>query len=214
MLKTTCTVCGIEFEYERVRGGRKNCDGCSHRKKTRRYKDRHPERVAESYRRWRSKNPEKANAATQKWREEHLDELSEKARRDWQDPTIRERKREWHRQWVARNREKIRAKSLKWQRENPKKAKARNDRRRARLRGAPVSDFTIQEWRELLEEFDNMCAYCGDEGVPLEREHVVPLARGGSHTKANIVPACVPCNRTKSTLTGEEFLERLGRRTS
>ncbi len=212
MLNAICTKCGTEFQYERVRGGRRNCDGCSRRKSMRRYKERNPERVADSHRRWRAENPEKALAASRRWRKEHADELAAKSSREWrQDPAAREKRREWYRSWANRNRDKLRAKDLEWQRNNPDKAKARNDRRRARQMQAPVSDFTAQDWRELLEEFNGMCAYCGISGVSLEREHVIPLARGGAHTKANIVPACPPCNRRKATQTGAEFLERLGR---
>lgn len=59
------------------------------------------------------------------------------------------------------------------------------------------------------------CVYCGDLIVIRwpdprrvqfvdrlgrsrpELDHVVPLSRGGPHTVANLVPACLRCNRSK-----------------
>lgn len=40
------------------------------------------------------------------------------------------------------------------------------------------------------------CVYC--DGPAEELDHVWPLAKGGVHHESNLVPACVPCNRTKS----------------
>jgi hypothetical protein len=48
------------------------------------------------------------------------------------------------------------------------------------------------------------CFYCGQEGT-LQREHVIPLCRGGKDRKSNIVRACVPCNMEKCDLTPEEW---------
>jgi hypothetical protein len=49
----------------------------------------------------------------------------------------------------------------------------------------------------------NMCAYCGDV-LPveqLEREHVVPLSRGGIDRWMNVVASCRPCNQKKANRT-------------
>lgn len=77
--------------------------------------------------------------------------------------------------------------------------------RRARQVAAPVNDFTGEQWQELLVEHASTCAYCLAHGVPLEADHSVPLSRGGSHTKANIVPACRSCNSRKGDKTPTEF---------
>jgi len=69
-------------------------------------------------------------------------------------------------------------------------------RRRALLHCVP-STMTLQAWREILEVFGHRCAYCLASGVSLEREHVVPISRGGSDVPDNVVPACRCCNLTK-----------------
>lgn len=51
-----------------------------------------------------------------------------------------------------------------------------------------------------------LCAYCGGhfaEGK-LEREHVLPLSRGGADTWTNVVTACRTCNQLKGAKTPEE----------
>ncbi len=42
-----------------------------------------------------------------------------------------------------------------------------------------------------------MCRMCKATGVPLEVDHVVPVARGGSDALDNLQTLCVPCNRGK-----------------
>ncbi len=70
----------------------------------------------------------------------------------------------------------------------------------------PITDLPGREWSKLKQRYNQCCAYCGASGVPLEREHVIPLSRGGANTANNIVPSCGPCNRSKGTLTGDEFV--------
>lgn len=45
------------------------------------------------------------------------------------------------------------------------------------------------------------CRYCGrgpDDGHILEIDHVIPVAKGGTNDEANLVAACLDCNRGKS----------------
>jgi hypothetical protein len=107
--------------------------------------------------------------------------------------------------WVSKNKDRRAANVLNWQRANKDKCSAANKRRRARKLGAPVVDFTETQWLELLEEHGHSCAYCGITGVKLERDHVIPLTRGGSDTKSNIAPACRTCNSSKNHRTVEEW---------
>lgn len=58
-----------------------------------------------------------------------------------------------------------------------------------------------------------VCRYCG-RSVPareLTMDHVVPLARGGKTTKANVVPCCKACNTRKRQLLPMEWEEYLRR---
>ena len=79
----------------------------------------------------------------------------------------------------------------------------------AKRRGAEGS-YTQEEWQAKLQEHDNRCVYCGvDLGESPVKEHNIPLSRGGTNYIDNIVPACMTCNSTKHTKTGEEYREEI-----
>lgn len=64
--------------------------------------------------------------------------------------------------------------------------------------------YEVKEY--LLEKWNRRCAYCDVAGVPLQVEHIVPRARGGSNRISNLTLACVPCNRRKGAQPIEAFL--------
>ena len=66
-----------------------------------------------------------------------------------------------------------------------------------------LAGYEVREY--LLEKWHRCCAYCGEQGVPLQVEHIVPKARGGSNRVSNLTLACEPCNLRKGTQTAEEF---------
>jgi 5-methylcytosine-specific restriction endonuclease McrA len=63
--------------------------------------------------------------------------------------------------------------------------------------------YEVREY--LLEKFGRRCAYCKVENVPMQIEHIVPRARGGSNRVSNLTLACEPCNLKKGARTAEEF---------
>lgn len=97
-----------------------------------------------------------------------------------------------------------------WQSDNPEKAKKAwktyrlrnrskvyswNQRRRA-LKSGCGATLTAKEWQEILTEFNGHCFWCG---APWNhQDHIVPLSKGGSHSKMNVVPACATCNLKKN----------------
>lgn len=57
-------------------------------------------------------------------------------------------------------------------------------------------DLTDQQWAALQAAWDG-CAYCGVSGVPMQKDCVQALSRGGRYTLDNIVPSCRSCNASK-----------------
>lgn len=57
-------------------------------------------------------------------------------------------------------------------------------------------DLTREDWIEVLDQHDRKCAYCGTT-ENIELDHVVPLSKGGRHTKSNVQPLCRSCNARK-----------------
>ena len=73
----------------------------------------------------------------------------------------------------------------------------------AEYRQGELTGYDIREY--LLEKWQRRCAYCQRTNVPLEVEHIVPKARGGTNRISNLAIACEPCNQRKGILTAEEF---------
>lgn len=130
-------------------------------------------------------DPEAAKARWREWRNANLERQ-------------RERTRLGMAAWAATHREEHRARVRAWIRANPEKRREQHHRRRALERGAPgVGYTTAAAIATRFEYHGNRCAYCRRSGKMVV-EHVIPLSRGGAHLPANIVPACVTCNSSKS----------------
>ena len=95
--------------------------------------------------------------------------------------------------WQAENPERYYARKLAWQKANPEKRAESEGRRRTRLRGGfvePVDPFAVAErdgWR---------CHICGDTVArrDMSLDHLVPIARGGTHEMTNVRLAHLSCN--------------------
>lgn len=102
--------------------------------------------------------------------------------------------------YKAKSRLKHRDKALAKSREHYRKNKAKymeyDRKRRARLAGCEINDFTDEQWPVVLAVFGGRCAYCGCGGT-MTVDHIIPLSKGGNHTVRNIAPACIECNRSK-----------------
>jgi 5-methylcytosine-specific restriction endonuclease McrA len=163
----------------------------------------------EAMRRWRSKSTNRKKTA--RWQREYL-----------KRPEIRKRETERWLEWRRKNPEKAKAISARyWAKgqKNPKTAARRRENQRRhyslykarwkayehRRRVREHKDcadlaYTAKEWTEAVQARFKLrggrCVRCGSRKA-LEVDHVVPLARGGSHLPSNIQPLCRPCNRSK-----------------
>lgn len=156
------------------------------------YKD--PERQRAYAREWLRRNPEKAREAVRQWRVRNPE-------------LTRARRRTYRRTAYLRDAAKINAQKAAYLATHPEVKRAKDHAYRARKIAANGS-FTGAEWLELLSRSGYVCAYCGGPG-PLEADHRVPLARGGTNFIDNILPACRSCNGRKHKMTEEEFRRRL-----
>ncbi len=103
----------------------------------------------------------------------------------------------YYRDYFSKNKEAHAKRVKAWRLNNRDAAQAikRNRRSRESASGETVS---AEQWKSVLDRFGGKCAKCG-ASESIEMDHVVPLARGGSHTPENIQPLCKSCNRRKST---------------
>jgi hypothetical protein len=159
---------------------------------------------------WRKENSAKIVARVKRWQDENPDRVQ--AHRNARYAKRRDEINAAARRRYAENPEPRCASLAKYRTEHPERLKATQrrhrqahpgydipytQRRRAKLRGVPVNDFTPKQWQEVKEYFNHVCAYCGAEGVTLTQDHLIPIARGGHHTMSNVVPACLSCNCRK-----------------
>lgn len=58
---------------------------------------------------------------------------------------------------------------------------------------------TLAEWGALKEFYDYTCLGCGkrEPEITLERDHIVPVSKGGTSDISNIQPLCESCNSSK-----------------
>jgi 5-methylcytosine-specific restriction endonuclease McrA len=68
-----------------------------------------------------------------------------------------------------------------------------------------LAGYELREY--LLEKWGRRCAYCAKEHRPLQIEHIVPRAKGGSNRVSNLTLSCEPCNRAKGTQDVAVFLK-------
>lgn len=71
-----------------------------------------------------------------------------------------------------------------------------------KLRSMEAPNYTLTAWQEAMLYFGGRCAYCGkkpgrSKKDKFDREHLVPISRGGKTVKENIICACKTCNRSR-----------------
>ena len=143
------------------------------------YKDSMKDTVANSKRYYES-HKEKCGIAARKW-----------------DTENKEKRVEITRNWQSRNKDKVIEMRKIYRLNNKDKVNAWNQNRRARLFGA-IGIHTGEEWKELKESYNYMCAYCGNKFTELSEDHIIPLSSNGTNYIDNVVPACKLCNSKKS----------------
>ena len=94
------------------------------------------------------------------------------------------------------NRDIVRKKKSVWRRENPHKVAASTARYRTRRSDNGVR---LVYYTEIAAIAAMPCTACGAAG-PSEVDHIIPLARGGSHSIGNLMPLCKSCNASKNDL--------------
>lgn len=127
-----------------------------------------------------------------------------KRAREWQVKN-EERRKAYMRDYCAKNSSAAVDRMAQWKKDNPDKSKANaidyQNRRRAKIENADPKDreqaaaFTLREKRKRSHD----CYYCKKRfRGKFNIDHIMPLARGGSHSTDNLCVACPFCNRSKS----------------
>jgi 5-methylcytosine-specific restriction endonuclease McrA len=110
----------------------------------------------------------------------------------WGKTADLEARRAYHRAYQAANREKINALAVAWGKRN---RSARNRLQQQRRAGGKISQA---DWDAIIERHGGRCVLCGTT-ERLERDHIIPAARGGLTVVENLQPLCRTCNAGKGT---------------
>lgn len=68
-----------------------------------------------------------------------------------------------------------------------------------------LQGYTVREY--LLEKWNRTCAYCNKQNIPLQIEHIIARANGGSNRVSNLALACHDCNEKKGKLLVKVWLK-------
>lgn len=145
------------------------CKECDSERGSQRYQRKRSE-ILDKQKQRRDNDPQKEKDRQQKYREENSSKIKVYQQSYWKTPAGRA-------------------------------VQKRNKSRRRATMGIE-SNLTALEWEYILFTWDYKCAYCGVEfsdKVKPTQDHIIPLSKGGTHTKRNITCACQQCNDRKGT---------------
>lgn len=119
----------------------------------------------------------------------------------------KEKLSQWNKKWRSSRKEKIAESQRRCRLKNPETFRAGWAKRRAIKRNVTVDMDRILEWMKLVKSKpDFICHHCKFEFSTgkVHFDHIIPLARGGSHSIDNLCASCQQCNLSKGKkLTSE-----------
>jgi len=201
-IRATCKSCDVEYNRIYRQKNREKVNATK-----RKWASKNKDKISNYDKGYREKNREKLILHSKQWYAANKDILSAKAK--IYRVKNRDKKAAIDKKWAAANRDKTRASSKRWRERNPEKAKlvrqnneAKNpfrarlkqQKRRQRIKENGLFLVTQQDAKKLLS---GSCFYCHKPSEHID--HVVPVARGGSHSIGNLVGACKKCNQSKGS---------------
>jgi 5-methylcytosine-specific restriction endonuclease McrA len=147
---------------------------------------------------------ERAISRAKQWRLDNPERARELERKSHSRPDAIKRKKEWAREHRCKKREEYNRKQREYRRTSVGNAVIRNclHTRRAQIRDTATESLT-ELYRKIHENIV-WCHICWKriDGATCHIDHIVPLSKGGTHTRDNIAPACPECNLRKSASLG------------
>jgi 5-methylcytosine-specific restriction endonuclease McrA len=200
--RSTCKSCDVEYNRTYRAKNRELVNATK-----RAWAEKNKDKKCQSDKIYREKNRDRLVLKSKKWYEDNKDAANAKAKIYRLEN--KEKKALADKRWSAANRDKTRAASKRWRERNPEKAKLvrlnneakhpfrarlKQQKRRERIKENGLFLVTQQDAQRLLS---GGCFYCGGSSAHID--HVVPVARGGSHSIGNLVGACQKCNQSKGS---------------
>jgi len=163
------------------------------------YRKNNLEKIKKNNKKYYENNKENILKKCKIYRNGHKEQISErnkKYRRNNREKIYNAAKKYWrsHKEKIKKNRRKY------LDTEKGRACLQRQNTARRISEKEIINTLTSEEWLDILEAYNYRCAYCGckfDENTLPEKDHVIPISKGGNNVKENIVPACRSCNAKK-----------------
>jgi 5-methylcytosine-specific restriction endonuclease McrA len=183
-----CLRCGCNSPDSFYRKNKSRCKKCLIAD-TAEWQKRNREKVRASHAKYRERLGHAVNARIKEWRQSNPDKAKAIRRRYSEKHADVETKAKAA--WKAANKPRI----------------AEYTRRRVTLKRGGEAESVAQFYEFVRGAAVIRCYWC-KRRVPKEErhiDHVIPLAKGGSHTAANLCCSCATCNLSKGAKMPEEF---------
>ena len=167
-----------------------------HPEKTKAYRDANREKRNAQAKQWKAQNRERYLTNLAEWRLTHCEEIKRYSKEYYSANSDVEKEKS--RQWRNANPEKLREQGINYRKNNVIKLLDKNAKRRAVLKGVTVEKI---DRGEVYIRDNGICGICKCH-VPLHEvtiDHIIPLSKGGEHSKRNIQIAHRSCNSAKGS---------------
>lgn len=222
MIEKTCIECGVtSIESDFVKN--KNiCKICQNKRQREYYHNGGKENKLKQQKKYREDNKDKINKYRRTYYKLNRDKIINYNKKYKNPDKIKEYKqnnpdkvKECNKRYYYKNIDKIKEYRLKnsekaiestydWRKNNPDKAKVlyRNEahKRRLLVKITPEENgITLEEWEDILKYQNNICNMCKlpFDDISPTMDHIIPVSKGGLHTKENIQALCRSCNSKK-----------------
>lgn len=225
----TCTRCKKEKTYRDFGNQKQGKDGktsickeCSRTYK-KEWAKNNPDKCCAYSKKWRDADPAKSRAVSRKWKENNIEQVSEyQIKYTIENREIKRVKRreryhadpEHERLMREKYKEKSTPTRKRWQKENPDKVADYKHRRRARENNVANEKMKVSEIYERDEWICQICLLPVDKELKAPNtmrkslDHILPILRGGTHTKDNVQLAHLSCNqRANGKIKTPELLQ-------
>jgi len=140
-----------------------------------------PERCKINYKKWCLKNPNKVKEINKRYRKKCIN-----------------KRKKYSKDYFKINKTKCYEMMKVWRKNNPEKIRAIRRKsiykRRLRQKFTNITTLFLIE----LKAKTKICPYCYQHIKKYHLDHIIPLSKGGTHTKDNVCYCCAECNLKKN----------------
>ena len=156
---------------------------------------------------YRASHKDERSASIAVYRASHRDELRAYSRAYF--AAHKDEQKASSTRWHIKHPEQQKASSARWNAKHPEWEVAKRHNRRVALGGVRLTSDVIQQ---VKAEYGGLCPYCNQPIVNGHIDHIVPVSRGGTNERGNLVWACAHCNISKGNKSLIEFMTTRHRR--